>query len=381
MTRRDVDVVIAGAGIAGASLACELLGQLELVVLEAETQPGYHSTGRSVALFNELYGPPAVRRLAAASREFLESPPAGFCEHPLMSPRGVLLVAAGNSVERIAVHERHARELGVEVERLTTRQALERVPVLREEAAAAALLQPRASDLDVHALHQGYLRPLRRAGVLRLDAGVTDIEHGHHGWTVRTRHGERYSGRVLVNAAGAWADRIATAAGVAPLGLQARRRTAVTVDAPAGIDVRNWPLVADVPESLYFKPEAGRLLVSPADETPVDAHDVQPEEIDVAIAVDRFMRATTVAVHRIEHRWAGLRVFAPDGVPVAGFDGRRPDFFWLAGQGGYGIQIAPALARLAAATLRDVLPPGPMQQLAREVQPGLNPHRFAAGFA
>jgi D-arginine dehydrogenase len=343
------DVIVIGGGIAGASVAAELASDRSVALLEAEAQPGYHSTGRSAAVFMPSYGPPLIRALTRASRGFFESPPADIA-HPLLHHRGALFIAREDQRPALA---RMAAEQPEVTPVLAPRDA---VPLLREDYAAAALHDPHASDLDVAALHQHCLRRFRAAGgtlVPGAPAGALRRAAGH--WQVETPAGT-FAAPVVVNAAGAWADAVARLAGVRPLGLVPKRRTAMIVDPPpdpaltAGLDA--WPLVVDIDEAFYLKPEAGKLLVSPADATPTDPCDVQPEELDVAIGVDRIERAFALSVRRIERRWAGLRSFLPDGDPAAGYAPDAEGFFWLAGQGGYGIQSAPALARAAAALVR-----------------------------
>jgi D-arginine dehydrogenase len=358
-----LDVVIIGGGIAGASAAYFLAraGQ-RVVVLEREAQPGYHSTGRSAALFSETYGPPEVRALSAASRDFLEHPPAGFSEHPLVVPRGMLMVACESEREALARFVREVRASGAAVDELSAAQVALKVPSLRPEAVVAGALEPDAMDVDVHALHWGYLREMKRlGGVIVTDCEVCRLEPGGARWRVEDGRGRAYEADVVVNAAGAWADRVAQLAGAAPLGLEPRRRTAVTVDVPSGVEVEHWPMVCSISHDYYFKPDAGRLLLSPADETPVEPQDVQPEDLDVAIAVDRFMTATTIAVRRPVSTWAGLRNFFVDGVPVSGYAAEVPGFYWLAGQGGYGIQTSPAMGRLAASLIIGAGVPDDMQ--------------------
>jgi D-arginine dehydrogenase len=242
---------------------------------------------------------------------------------------------------------------------------------------AAALLEPDSSDIDVSALHQGYLRLFRRrGGQLVTAAPVEALERGSGGWTAHAAR-ERFSAPLLVNAAGAWADEVASLAGLTRVGLQPRRRTVVLVDPPAGMDISRWPFVNDAEEKFYFKPEAGSLFLSPADETPVEPGDAQPDEWDIASAVERVEAVTTLQITRLKARWAGLRTFAPDRTPVAGFSDEAAGFFWLAGQGGYGIQTAPALARAAAALILGSQLPEDLQGL-NEALPALSPGRFRA---
>lgn len=348
------DFLIIGGGMAGASAAYELAAHGSVIVLERESQPGYHSTGRSAALYTQTYGHPTVRALTVASWDFYTNPPDGFSEHPLLTPRGVLLIGRADQTAALDRDFAEGRRLTPSVERLDAAQALARAPFLRSDYVAGAVSEPEAMDMDVHAIHAGYLRGLKaRNGRLVTDAGVQALARRDGLWVAETPAGA-FAAPVLVNAAGAWADVLAELAGVRPLGLVPKRRTALTFD-PVFADptdatgLNDWPMVIDVDEQFYVKPDAGRLLLSPADETPVEPCDVQPEEMDVAIAIDRLEQAARFSVRRIAHKWAGLRSFVADKVPVAGFDGDADGFFWLAGQGGYGIQTAPAMSRTAAA--------------------------------
>jgi D-arginine dehydrogenase len=344
------DVIILGAGMAGASLAAELAGHRSVVLLETEDQPGRHATGRSAAMFFESYGNATVRALTRASRAFLEHPPAGFTDVPLLTPRGALIVA---DAARVALLDAMLTgpDAAPGLQRVGAAEALARVPILRPEWVADALADDSGRDMDVAALHQGFLRMARRAGThTLLGAGEVSLSRLGSVWQVWSKAG-LIEAPLLVNATGAWADQVARQAGAQMVGLQPMRRTAVMLPAPAGHDMHGWPMVIDVDEAFYFKPDAGQLLLSPANEDPMDPCDAVPDELDVAIAVDRFERATTVEVKRVTHRWAGLRSFVADRAPVVGFDSQAEGFFWLAGQGGYGIQMAAALARAAAALL------------------------------
>lgn len=363
------DVAIVGAGIAGASLACRLAtAGRRVLLLERESQPGYHSTGRSAAMFMESYGPPQVRALTRASRAFYERPPAGFTDVPLLHPRGVLYVAT--HAQQAALDDTWAamHAAGQAVQRLDTAAALAQVPCLRADLIAGAIAEPDAMDLDVHALHQGFLRSARAAGAqLRCNAEVAAGTPAEGGWRLQLAGGETLHAELLVNAAGAWADELARRCGAAPLGLQPRRRSAFTFHAPAGTDASGWPGVVDIEERWYFKPDAGRLLGSPANADPTHPHDVQPEELDIALGIHGIEQATTLRIRRPASTWAGLRTFAPDGEIVIGFDDARPGFFWLAGQGGYGLQSAAGASELAAALVQGRLLP---EALAAEgVQP------------
>jgi D-arginine dehydrogenase len=347
----SADIVIIGGGIAGAAAGFALAPDHRVILLERETQPGYHSTGRSAALFTEAYGNSAIRALTIASRAFFMAPPPGFAEHKLLTPRGVMMIGRADQKERfeLALEEGH-RHLK-SVTRLTLDEVFARLPVMRRDYVADAYIEPEAMDIDVHAVHRGYLRGMTaKGGRIVTDAEVTGLSRDGAGWRVATRAGE-FTAPVVVNAAGAWCDEVAKLAGIAPIGLVPKRRTAITFDPPQGQAIHDWPSMIDVDEQFYFKPDAGRILASPADETPMPPCDVQPDELDIAILVDRLEQATTLQVKRIASKWAGLRSFVADKTLVAGFERGAPGFFWLAGQGGYGIQTSPTMARVAASLI------------------------------
>ena len=348
----QADFLVIGAGIAGASVAYWLAPHGRVVVLERESQPGYHSTGRSAAMFMESYGTPQVRALTMASRAFLAQPPAGFAEHPLLTPRGALMVAAPGQLPALEEHWEvlHAMDRGAR--RLDTAQACALVPALRPEQVLGAVYEPDASDMDVHAIHQGYLRGMRHAGGrLVCDAEVTAMERAGKGWRLEAG-GAVYEAPVVLNAAGAWVDRIAQLAGVQPIGIEPRRRSAFVFAPPPGCDAGSWPMVYGAGEDWYMKPDAGMLLGSPANADPVEPQDVQPEELDIALAIHRIEEATTLAIRRPARTWAGLRSFVADGDLVGGFDDAAPGFFWVAAQGGYGIQTSAAMGETCAALAR-----------------------------
>jgi D-arginine dehydrogenase len=355
------DVLIIGAGIAAASLGYFLAPHTRVTLLEREAQPGYHSTGRSAALFLASYGTEQVRALTRASRTFLDQPPPGFVDVPILSPRGALFAATPEQADLLDEHCALLASLSPLSRRLSRDETVAMVPVLRPERLLGGALEPDASDIDVHALHQGYLRGLRRlGGQLVCDAEVTHIERHGAEWIVQVG-GREHRAALLVNAAGAWCDEVARLAGVAPIGLQPKRRSAFTFAPPPGLDVARWPSVVGADESWYIKPDAGVLLGSPANADPVPPHDVQPEELDIALAVDRIETATTLRIRRPIRTWAGLRSFVADGDLVGGFDAHVPGFFWVAAQGGYGIQTSAAMGQACAALLRgEPLP----QQLA-----------------
>ncbi len=354
------DIVIIGAGIAGASAAAMLAPHARVTLLEREDQPGYHATGRSAAQFAESYGNAPVRALTAASRAFFENPPQGFCESPLLRPRGAMFIARN---DQLTVLDAFYKELAADfpaIERLDAGTARRIVPVLRHDYVAGAVLDPASADIDVHALHQGFLRLFRRdGGILRLNADVRGLRREAGVWHIALGNGDVLQSPVVVDAGGAWAGEIARHAGAARIEMTPKRRTVALFDPPAGCVIDSWPLVVDADEQFYFKPDAGQILASPADETPTPPADVQAEEWDIALAIDRVQQAAELPVRRINHSWAGLRTFSSDKTPVIGWDRQAEGFFWLAGQGGYGVQTAPAIAELAATLItgRD-LPPG-----------------------
>ena len=374
---RDIDVAVIGAGIAGASLAFRLAGERSVLLLERESQPGYHATGRSAAMFMESYGPPAVRALTRASRAFYEQPPAGFAEAPILSARGALYAAWQGQQVALDALLGTLTDTGSVVSRIDADECLQRVPVLRADGLLGGVLEVDAMDIDVHALHQGFLRGARRAGAaLWTDAELVRARAASGRWQLELAGGRRVGTRTLVDAAGAWADELAQRCGVAPLGIQPKRRSAFTFAPPAGTDVRPWPTVADVDERWYFKPDAGQLLGSPANADPVSAHDVMSEELDIVTGIAAIEAHISLTIRRSTRTWAGLRSFAPDGELVVGWDAQRAAFFWLAGQGGYGIQSAAGAAQLAAALWLGA--PLPDALLAHGVQAhALEPARFA----
>jgi len=344
------DFLVIGAGIAGASVAYELASYGRVVLLERESLAGYHSTGRSAAVLTENYGNSIIRRLTVASRQFLENAPEGFTSSPLVSLRGVLWIAREEQRDTLAEVLSEARKLVPSIHAVNCAEAKRLCPVLRDEYLAAAVLEPEAMDMDVHAIHQGFLKGFRRRnGELITNAEVTRLGRSGDGWEVHTAK-DRLSASVVINAAGAWCDEIGKLAGARSIGLMPKRRTAFIFDGPTYSDLQAWPVVIDVDEQFYFKPESGCILASPADETPIPPCDVHVEDYDVALAVDRIEKATTLSIRHIRRKWAGLRSFVADKAPVVGLDVSLPGFFWLAGQGGYGIMTSPAIAR-AAATL------------------------------
>lgn len=341
------DFVIVGAGISGAAVAYELSAHGSVILLEAESAPGYHSTGRSAALYTRNFGGCVVRRINQASYDFFLAPPAGFCETPLLTPRGLLTVAGS---EHEADVSRILQRPGTDgpASRMTSAEACAMVPFLRPDRISVAAYESDVSDIEVASLHHGYLRALKISGAA-VACGMRV-----HSLTRKTDHWElvagetTWRGRTVINAAGAWADEVGRLAGARSIGLTPKRRTAIIVDLPSGVESGKLPAVDFAGSEAYIKPEAGKLMASPGDQTPVEPQDVQPEELDIAVVVDWLQGETTLQVNRIEHSWAGLRSYVKDGAPVVGFDPDVPGFFWLAGQGGYGIMMAPALGRAAA---------------------------------
>jgi D-arginine dehydrogenase len=348
------------------------------VLLERESQPGYHSTGRSAAMFMESYGPPMVRALTRASRAFYERPPEGF-DTGLMQPRGVIYLATHGQEKELA---QTRKELSPSCPGLVTWDAgttLAHVPCLRPELVHGALYDAGAQDLDVHALHQGFLRGFRRKagadGELRTNAFITEATHDGQCWTLQLSDGQALRARTVVNAAGAWADELAAAFGAKPIGLVPHRRSAFTFKAPEGVDPSLWPAVVGVDESYYFKPDAGQLLGSPANADPTVPHDVVPEELDIAMGIHQIESVSTLTIRRPASTWAGLRSFVPDGEMVIGQDDACPGFFWLAAQGGYGIQSAAGASALADALLRQAPLPDELRQQGVEAH-ALSPARL-----
>ncbi|MDX8459825.1 NAD(P)/FAD-dependent oxidoreductase [Mesorhizobium humile] len=344
-------VIIIGGGMAGAGAAFEISRDSKVVLLERESHCGYHTTGRSAASFTENYGNGVIRRIVLASRAFLTEPPTGFSDYPLLSKRGMINVSRADQLDLLREDLAAAQALVPSIVAITPAEAIARVPVLRRDYLAGAYIEPHSMDIDVNGLHQGFLRGARARGArIVTKAGVRGIGRQGGQWRIETEAGT-FLAPLIVNAAGAWGDEIAAMAGVCPVGLQPKRRTAFNIPAPAGLDISDWPLVNDVGAEFYFKPDAGQLFVSPADATPSAPVDAFAEDIDVAIGAERLERATTIEVQRVSRSWAGLRTFVADGSPVVGPDDEFPDFVWLVGQGGYGIKTSPALSRVCASLI------------------------------
>lgn len=336
------DFLIIGGGIAGLSAGARLARHGKVIVLEAEDALGYHSSGRSATFSHFGIGGTTVRELTAWSRSFFLEPPEGF--DPLCTVTPALFIANEAMVPALDELERITRSLTDTVERLDAAGIAHYCPAIRTapDAVVAAFVDREGLRLDPHSLLQGFQRAIRASGGdVVTGARVATVAPR---WRVETDRGEAYEAPVLINAAGAWADHVAGLAGVQPLGLTPLRRTIIVFDPPAEMDVRGWPFVKTAVDYMYMLPDSGRLLASPVDENPDDPCDAQPDEYDMAVAAHRVTEFTTLDVRRITHKWAGLRTFAADRVPVAGFAPDAEGFFWLAGQGGYGLQTAPAMA-------------------------------------
>jgi D-arginine dehydrogenase len=379
MNSTTADVVVIGAGIAGASVAAALAQTRKVIVLEREAFPGMHSTGRSAALFSEIYGSGPIRALSRASREFLYSPPQGFADAPIVRPRGALHIASAVQMAKLDAFCA-LPDVAPAIRRLTAAETRAQCSVLRHDYIAGAAIETGSADVDVDVLHQGWLRQLKAmGGDLVVNAEVVRLSRRESGWRVETPDAQ-IDATVVINAAGAWADVIAQLAGVRTVGLQPNRRTALIVSAPDGSNSDEWPMVIDIDEQFYFRPDAGALLLSPGDETPSEPCDAQPEELDIAIAIDRVQTATTLEIHRVRRSWAGLRSFVPDRSPVVGYAPDAPGFFWLAGQGGYGIQTAPAMGKLACALVLGEPAPDELVRFGVKAH-DLRPGRFAESLA
>ena len=340
------DYIVIGAGIAGASAGFELAAHGTVLIVETESQPGYHSSGRSAALFTRNYGSPLVRKINGLSLPFFQAPPSDFVGTPLLQPRGALAIAAPGK----EAHLEQVLDASTEsdpVTELPVAEALEMAPYLRADRVARAVFEGGVTDINVAALLQAYLKAFKkRGGELVLRASVVALEHGRDVWTVSTRRGE-YRAKTLINASGAWADQIGAMAGATTIGLVAKRRSAIIVEAPQGVNVPDSPCVDFLGTDTYIKPDAGMLMASPGDATPLPPQDVRPDEMDIAVLVDWLQRETLIPVRRVVHSWAGFRSFVADNNPVLGYDPSAKNFVWLAGQGGYGIMMAPSLARAA----------------------------------
>jgi D-arginine dehydrogenase len=336
----EYDFIVIGAGIAGMSLACELSAKGRTLLLEMESQPGYHSTGRSAAYYAPAYGNDVVREITVASGAFFYEPPAGFTDHPLVNNRPALFVATKQQQQSLQNTLNASSHL-----ELIDRDAIESsIPIIDKGIITQGAIDYTGGDLDVDGLMQGYQRLFKqRKGEISTNSTVVALQKSSAFWRVTTTN-DSYQAKTVVNAAGAWADQIAILAGIKPLLLQPKRRTAMLVDTPLHLNSTDWPMVIDVDEQFYLKPDAGQILLSPADETLSEACDTHPEEFDIAVAIDRIQRICSLPVEKVNHSWAGLRTFATDNTFVSGFDTSCEGFYWQAGQGGYGVQSCAGMA-------------------------------------
>ncbi len=345
---QTADIVVIGGGMAGISVAAHLAARARVTVVEMEDQPGYHSTGRSVATYIESYGNEVVRKLNRASASFLKNADPEFWHNPLLSARGLLMFALNGEEATLddAVKDSAVEELPIA-------DAVARVPILRPDRLSRAVYEEGVMDIDVNEMLTGFRRQLKsRGGTLVCSTPALTLQRDSSSWQVSTP-GETYSAPVVVNASGAWVDDVADKAGLGTLGFQPKRRSVATVPLAEHPECGSWPVCGESNETFYFKPETSALLVSPADETPVEPHDAFADDMAIAEGLDRFCNATTVEIKRIDHTWGGLRTFSPDKAHVIGFDPRAEGFFWHAGQGGYGIQSAQGAALAAAALILD----------------------------
>ncbi len=360
---KNADIIIIGGGIAGCSAAALLAETANVVILEQEQHPGYHATGRSAATLAPFYGPPVIQQLTAMSAPFLNQPPASVSDHAFTSPRGEMILVGKPGLEKghNSGHNKETLEFIEEskshgMQSLSVADAQKMIALLKTDAIDQVLYTDGLLSIDVDALHQCYIRQARKAGgEIICDAPVTHMEYIDNHWHLTTGNSSLYRAPVIVNAAGAWADEIAKLAGLPATGLQPKRRSAALVpfidiktDNATGTvnNMADWPMLLDLHERFYSIPFGSGLMISPADETPVEPHDAWPEDIDLATGIDHFQQLIDYDIQTISHRWAGLRTFVADGDPVVGFDPLANGFFWLAGQGGYGIQTSPAIAML-----------------------------------
>jgi D-arginine dehydrogenase len=343
------DIIVIGGGIAGLSAAAKIAEAARVCLLEREPQIGYHASGRSATIYHNGMSTHVVRALSACSFDFFINPPDGFSDIPLAKPCPALFIVRPEKLEELRAFIEEMRFVTDNARMVMAAEMAEMVPVLRTDDAhfSEGILDADAHRLDSDAMLQSFARLLRkRSGRLETGVKIDAIAREGNRWTVRA--GERaFSAPILINAAGAWGDEVARQAGIAPIGLQPMRRTIISFDQPAGVEIDAWPFVRSLEDEFYFLPDAGRLLASPADETPSEPCDAQPDEYDVALAAYRIEEATTMSVPRIRSKWAGLRTFAPDRQPVVGFDAAVEGFFWLVGQGGFGLQTSHAVSEVA----------------------------------
>lgn len=365
---KNFDVIIIGGGVAGIGAAAMLAKNSSVVVLEAESQCGYHASGRSAAIYIPSYGCREICELTAASESYYLAGNDFTDGRSFLSPRGMLSFAAAGEEDAFDDHLADSSEAG----ELSVDEALKLVPILRRDKVSRAAVEESARDIDTDLLMQSWIKLCRLlGGDIITGRPVSSMMRDSDNWIVKTAE-QRYCAPIVINAAGAWADQVASMAAVAPLGLKPCRRSAALIPAPAGYDVGRWPLFAPIPESWYVKPMAGKLMLSPADEDAVEAHDAFAEDMTILEAIDRYEKAVTVTVERVESSWAGLRTFAADRVPVVGWEPCETGFFWLAGQGGYGFQTAPAISQLVSKLVLGQSLENSEQALVE----GLSPSRF-----
>ncbi|MEW2014446.1 FAD-binding oxidoreductase [Rhodococcus sp. NPDC076796] len=369
------DVIVIGGGIGGVSLGYELASDRRVALLERESTLAFHTTGRSAALFLETYGNSTIRALTTASRAFLVDPPEHF-RSELLAPRPLLQFAATGRGDALEALYADVSRLTPDAQLVSPADARTLFPPLRPELIDCALYEPHSMEVDVHALHQGFVRGLRdRGGRVHTGAGVTQLSRVDGLWHVHTTDGSVHTAPLVVDAAGAWADVVGEMAGADPIGLVPMRRSVFMVAAPDDLDTANLATLSDMDEKFYIKPEGAQLLCSPADETPTEPSDARPDELEIARAFDDIAEATTLTGRHLRSSWAGLRSFVPDRTPVVGFDRKVEGFFWCAGQGGYGIQTCAALARVGATIVRGE--PLPQDVAARGLlADDLAPQRF-----
>ena len=362
---KQVDVIVIGGGIAGIGAAAMIAGKASVVVLEAESQCGYHASGRSAAIFIPSYGGKEVCELTAASESYYINGNEYSNGQSFLTDRGMLSLSCADEEDVMSAYLAENSE-ALEIPLDT---AIEMVPILDRSRILRAAFEDSARDIDTDLLIQSWIKLCRsQGGEIETDQSVSSIRHKAGSWQVSAAN-QTYSAPIVINAAGAWADQVAILAGVSAAGLQPCRRSAALIPAPAGHDVSDWPLFGSVSESWYVKPMGGKLMLSPADEDPVEAHDAYAEDMTLLEGIDRYERAVTVAVERVEHNWAGLRTFARDRVPVVGWEPDVPGFFWLAGQGGYGFQTAPAISQLVSKLVLDQALAHPEQSLVNALSP------------
>ena len=370
---RSADIIVIGAGIAGTSAAAALSENANVVVLEQEAQPGYHSTGRSAATFAPYYGPQVIQQLSALSKTLLTEPDKSFSTQPFTSAKGELMLGRSEDAKEIETH------LALGMQPLSIDEAREFVPLIKGDGIDHILYTDNMLDIDVDALHQAFIKRLKNQhGRLVCNAQITALHFDDNLWHLTTND-ENWRAPIIVNASGAWADQIACMAGAAPIGIQPKRRSAALVPYLPDSNMSEWPMVFGAAENFYCTPFGNGLMISPADATPVDPQDAWPEDIDVALGIDEFQKYIDYEVTRVDHQWAGLRSFAPDGDPVVGFDPNLQGFFWLAGQGGYGIQTSPAMAALCKNIIHGKHSQGSLFDVGelQDIREQLSPARFA----